>query len=351
MIDDQPKKPDGERSDAFVLSPPPKMAAKARLSTFSRFWWWPLIVGAIAGVGLRLIFISEPGGAFSAMSSAFLYFAPFAVGAVTVFFMERRGRCSWGQYALAGAAANALFVIGTMLIMVEGLICAIIIVPLFAAIGALAGLIMGAVCRLTNWPKPGAYGAVALPVLMAFLMPSGAGPISVHQIERTIEIATTPERVWAHLLDAPDIKHDEVQRAWMYRIGVPEPIAGTTMQTNDGRLVRTIEMGKSIHFQQIATDWKKNEFVRWNYVFAADSIPPMALDDHVMIGGHYFDLLGTDYELKPLPSGNTALTIRMKYRVSTQFNWYANYVAKLLIANFEEVILEFYQRMAENTRL
>jgi hypothetical protein len=36
----------------------------------------------------------------------------------------------------------------------------------------------------------------------------------------------------------------------------------------------------------------------------------------------------------------------MSYRVSTQFNWYADGVARLLIGNFEEVILKFYQRRA-----
>ena len=36
--------------------------------------------------------------------------------------------------------------------------------------------------------------------------------------------------------------------------------------------------------------------------------------------------------------------IRIRYRVSTDFNWYADMVARLLIGNFEEVILRFYER-------
>jgi hypothetical protein len=328
-------------------SGPSKPAPSTRMRLLPFSLWWPLIAGALVGIGLRLFFSGQPDSPFSAMSSAFLYFAPFAVGAVTVFFMERTGRRSWGQYALAGAIADLLFISGTMLFLIEGLICAVLIAPLFAIIGAISGLTMGAICRLTNWPKQSAYGFVALPVLMAFLLPSGAGPTRMHEIERTIEIAATSETVWKHLLDAPSIKRDEVRRAWVYRIGVPEPIAGTTSQTSDGRLVRAIEMGKSIHFQQVAREWKQNQFVRWNYVFDADSIPPMALDDHVKIGGLYFDLLGTDYTLNSLPNGNTALSIRMSYRVSTQLNWYASPVAEFLIGNFGDVILEFYKSRAE----
>lgn len=36
----------------------------------------------------------------------------------------------------------------------------------------------------------------------------------------------------------------------------------------------------------------------------------------------------------------------MRYRVSTQFNWYADGVARLLLGNFEDVIPGFYQRRA-----
>ena len=55
------------------------------------------------------------------------------------------------------------------------------------------------------------------------------------------------------------------------------------------------------------------------------------MDDHVTIGGHYFDLLDTAYTLTPTGGQATELRITMHYRVSTQFNWYADGVARLLI--------------------
>ena len=57
-------------------------------------------------------------------------------------------------------------------------------------------------------------------------------------------------------------------------------------------------MGKGIHFDQVATEWRENERVSWRYRFAADSFPAGALDDHVRIGGHYFDLGETQYSLQ-----------------------------------------------------
>jgi uncharacterized protein YndB with AHSA1/START domain len=133
--------------------------------------------------------------------------------------------------------------------------------------------------------------------------------------------------------------------AWMYRIGVPLPLSAITEEIN-GERVRHIEMGKGIRFDQVIVDWEPERRVRYTYRFTPDSFPPHALDDHVRIGGEYFDLHDTEYVLEPTPDG-TRLTVRMSYRVSTHFNWYARLVGRVLIGNFEKTALGFYARRAE----
>jgi hypothetical protein len=86
------------------------------------------------------------------------------------------------------------------------------------------------------------------------------------------------------------------------------------------------------------------------YRFKPDSFPPGALDDHVRIGGEYFDLIESSYSLAP-HDGGTRLTLRSRYRVSTHFNWYAGPVADFLIGDFSEVILRFYARRAERAAI
>ena len=68
-----------------------------------------------------------------------------------------------------------------------------------------------------------------------------------------------------------------------------------------------------------------------------------------MIGGHYFDLIDTEYVIQPIDNKSSRLSIRMHYRISTQFNWYANPVGELLIGNFEDVILKFYKERSERS--
>ena len=279
------------------------------------------------------------------MDAAFVYFSPVAVGAITVFVAERQRTRSWRYYIAAPFMANLLFVLGTMAILIEGLICAIIIVPLFSVLAIFGGLIMGALFRTTRRLSGIAFSIGALPIVLGAFAPHDTGDVRVSMVERSTVVAAPAAQIWQQLHDTRDIRPEEVGHAWMYRIGVPLPTTGVTELTAAGP-VRRVTMGKSIHFDQVATDWEPNRYVRWTYRFTKDSIPPQALDDHVMIGGHYFDLHDTSYALTPLDAGTTRLTIQMHYRVSTDFNWYADRVAKLLIGNFEEVILDFYGRRA-----
>ena len=235
-----------------------------------------------------------------------------------------------------------------MAILIEGLICAIIVVPLFAAVGALGGLVMGAICRLTNWPKQAVYSFAVLPLLLGAVPPNEAGNNYYGVVERTIVVKASPDKIWQQIYEARNIKPEEVSHAWMYRIGVPLPLAGMTEETPSG-LVRRITMGKSVYFDQVSTDWRVNHHVNWRYRFYDDSFPPHAMDDHVKIGGHHFDIIDTQYSLVQNDAQSTELKVTMHYRINTEFNWYANPVAQLLIGNFEEVILNFYSRRASDS--
>ena len=59
-----------------------------------------------------------------------------------------------------------------------------------------------------------------------------------------------------------------------------------------------------------------------------------------------FDLIDTEYSLRTVREG-TELRVRMTYRVSTAFNWYARPLARLFVGNFEEAALAFYAHRAE----
>ena len=308
--------------------------------------WWPLAGGVLVGLALRLIFSGMAGAAYTPMMLSFIFASPLLIAVVTVYIAEMKARRAWPYYFLMPALANILFVAGTLAVLLEGWICAILIVPLFALTGGLAGLAMGAICRATEWPRRTIVSCVALlPLITGGFEQHLPLPDRERVTEREILVAATAPAVWRELVDVHQIVPAEIDDAWLYRIGVPLPIDGTA-DTREGEHLRHVSMGKGIHFDQVATEWRENEQVTWRNEYSADSFPAGALDDHVRIGGRYFDVGETQYSLQDA-EGQTRLRIRMRYRVSTRFNWYAGPLADLLVGNFAEVVLNFYARRAE----
>jgi hypothetical protein len=311
---------------------------------FSLFF--PILIGAGLGLLLRtVVFAGSAGSRFSAMGTGFIWLAPMAMGALTVYLAEKQQRRSFTYYWFAPMAATALMVLGSMLIMIEGLICAILIVPVLSVMGGLGGLLMGLVCRLTNWPRATLHSLMALPLLVALAGPGGAGPQRLGMVERSVLIQSNPAQVWTLINHVPDIRTEEVQDAWTYRIGVPRPLSGTTV-TEGVQRVRKVVWDKGVHFDEVITDWEPQRHLRWTYRFAPDSVPAGALDDHVRLGGTYFDLRDTAYTLTQEGQA-VRLHLRISYRLSTDFNAYANWLAQNLIGDFAETVLTLYQRRAE----
>jgi hypothetical protein len=72
------------------------------------------------------------------------------------------------------------------------------------------------------------------------------------------------------------------------------------------------------------------------------------MDDHVAIGGRYFDLQDTTFRLERT-SGGTRLGIVAHYRLTSSINFYAVPMAALLGRDFIDTILGLYKLRSERT--
>ncbi len=337
--------PDNNTNKAAKVARPDWSTSKQRANLpFPQ--WHPIVAGMVGGLILRIVFfVGESGSAWSAMAGAFIFLSPILVGAVTVYVAERTERRSWQYYCLAPFIANLFYIGGTLIIMIEGLICAIVIAPLFALLGTIGGLAMGVICRSTNWPKQAVYSFAMLPIALGLGGDYLPTPTALSSVQHSTLIAATPAQVWQQLNYAVDIQPHEFDATWAARIGVPMPISGITQMTPTGRVRKSL-WNKAVHFDEPIADWQPERYMRWTYRFEPTSFPPHALDDHVLIGGHYFDLHDTSFMLTPV-AGGTQLDVQSHYRVSTQFNFYADAVAQLLLNNMLETGLTFYKNRSE----
>ncbi len=322
------------------LEPAPK-----RILPFPK--WMPFVAGLVIGIGVRVLFSGKAGNAFGAMMGSFIFLMPFLVGATTVYTAELIERRSWGYYMGASMLATLLVVVGTLCLAIEGLICAILIVPVACIAGACGGVLLGLVCRLTMQPRAVLLGIGATLVILGSVEQYLPLPQHEGDMSHTVTIQAPASVVWQQIAEARNIRANETA-AWSSRIGVPRPISGIVIDTPEGK-VRKVKWDKGVHFDEVITDWQENRHMAWNFRFQADSFPEHALDDHVTIGGKYFDMKSADFTLAPRGEHNeaTELTLHLRYREGTQFNWYTDAIASGLINNFEEVILTFYQRRSE----
>jgi hypothetical protein len=328
--------------------PPPSLSGFHAVGLNRTAWLW-ILGGASYGLLMRVLFGLLDASSEGAMSMGFLLATPFVVGAMAVYGARQRSRSVWTM--LFGPwVAVALVLLGSMITLLEGAICLAIISPLFFMMASLGGIAMGIALRLFA-PRPMSMPALAvLPLLV--LLGEGALPPprdEVHEVRESVVVAATPERIWDEIVDARDIQPGELPWSLTHQIGVPRPLSGVNLATPAGE-VRFSSWERGVNFRGRVVASEHARSIRWNYEFDGHSFPPGSMDEHVAIGGRFFDLRDTTFNLQPLAGGRTRLEIVAHYRLTTRIDFYARPVAELLGHDFVRTILGLYRGRSERVR-
>ncbi len=307
----------------------------------------PFVGGMVYGLLMRGLFQFAPvkHNVGEVMGISFALGVPFAVGAISVFLRPAQDR-TWGN-AISGALLSVtLFVLGTGILLWEGLICIMMALPLFLLMGVLGALAATLVSRKHDSTRINVSVIALLPLLSSMFEAQQGGFVPVsqirHEIMREAVLELPSEVIWAKLLNTPEIPEDQYAGSIAQNIGMPPPKSGVLHQIHSGAYLRRSFWGKNIYFDEPITHMVPNRHLSWGYRFYPDSFPPGAMDEHVVIGGEYFDLIDTDFTLTPLSGARTKVQIRIGFRVSTGFNFYAVPAAKLVLGNFAETALSYF---------
>lgn len=284
------------------------------------------------------------------MTFSFLVTLPIAINIAIGYLIKKFDKASFGETAVYG-----LFIISALIAIAgiwlkEGVICLIMAAPLFYA-ACLLGLVIG-------WYVPIAQGRASGKILsVTFLLPFLFGGIeqyfplqsSVATITQSIFIAAPAPVLWDEIMNPADIKPQEITSEMIYKIGMPKPLGAQTSAQEIGA-IRKSYWEKGVNFDEEITALEENRHVAWKYHFDDTSFPPGSLDDHIKVGGRYFDLEESQYRLKPV-SGGTELELTTRYRIGTNFNWYAKWWADYFIHDASDAILRMYKNRAEEKRV
>jgi hypothetical protein len=281
---------------------------------------------------------------FSVMTVAFLLLVPVGIGILTVMESDNR---SVGYRILAPWVPMFLTLVATAILGLEGAICIYLAIPVVFPFASLGGIIGG----LLRTRGIAARSLILAAPFVAWPLESRVGnPERIVESTQQVVIDAPPSIVWPLVASVDSIKPEEQQHALFLTLGFPRPISATLDHPGVGG-IRRARFEKGLVFTETITDWSPGRMLRFTIEPNTDSIPSTTLDEHVTIGGPYFDVLTGLYVLDPLDSGRkTLLTLKSRHRVSTHFNLYAGWWADRIMTSIQRNILSVHKKRAEGNQ-
>ncbi|WP_109441435.1 hypothetical protein [Acinetobacter haemolyticus] len=303
----------------------------------------PLIL-ATSLIGLTVLLSSYSE---DLMSFIMVLVIPAILGALFEYFMIRKQPNSIFLSKIFKIQPLVFVVVIAFCVIVlrEGIICLIMLLPIL-----LIGLLLGAglmrlICHYVWKPSAKIYSFALLPLILWLLLPDFSST-EYGQTQRSMIIHAPAPQVFHAINHIGQIQPQEVKDSFIFTMGFPKPIFGMTEQQGD-QLVRTIQWERGIQFKENVTASYPPYLLSWNYQFDSDSFPKGSLDDHLEMGGRYFDLLNTDYTLEKIDDKTTKLTLTIDYRLSTEYNWYSKLWVNFILNEFSDVVMNIHKHRLE----
>ena len=314
-----------------------------------RVRWIAIGAGLVYGLLFRLMFSSKLSSSpFNVMSIAFLFGMPFGLGFLQVYLSELSGRRSWPE-RLFVPWIPALLCLGVALALAwEGLICIFLWIPLVLIMSLLGGLVAGIVRDVLSWRSRHFMltWCFALPILITPVEHYSEPPRQIRTVATELPIQATPTAIWEQIKSVPAIQPAELNETWTQRIGFPRPIAATLSYEGVGG-IRKASFEKGVVFWETVTCWKPSQKLAFTIRADTAAIPPTTLDEHVTVGGPYFDVLEGEYRIEQIGPNQAILHLSSQHRLSTKFNLYAGLWTDAIMRDVQENILQVIKKRCE----
>lgn len=306
-----------------------------------------LIIGLLAGVIYTFISMLIVNYFERNVSVAFIIVLPIILGAIPVLFSTKEQLQAYKFYLLMPWLITFTFFILSFVTGFEGMICLVIIIAPFTILGSLGAFIY----RLIKLKQKGNGTKLYISFLLPFLILGAESYLpesnQIHTVSTSIEINSTKSNIWENTKNVKNIKPNEIETHFIHIIGIPKPINGELdIEAIGGN--RQITWEKGIKFVEKITDWKEGNSFSYDIDVDPNSIPPTTLDEHVMIGGKYFDVLKGSYKIDSIQNNKYKLTLNCTYRVTTNLNYYSKLWADFILDDFNTMILEVIKGRCEN---
>jgi hypothetical protein len=318
-------------------------------------WLGSIAIGVVYGLLFRIGFgqNSKVSATTFIMTIAFLSIVPFAIGYLVVSIyaneLAKSGkRIGWGMcFGLPTLTVLLILAIAT-LIHIEGAICVIFAAPLAIIFAILGGLSAGILQHKKRNTNTTVLSIALAPLLVLSIELHIPERFETRTVETSILIHAPAPVIWENIKKVDAIHPEELPPSWARQIGFPRPIAATLSHEGVGG-VRHASFAGGLIFTETIDHWDPRRDLSFSIKANTDSIPPTTLDQHVTIGGFYFDVLEGEYILEPLTNDTVILHLRSRERLSTHFNAYAGLWTDAVMRDIQNSILQVIKHRCERT--
>jgi hypothetical protein len=287
---------------------------------------------------------------FTVMSLSFLLCMPFGMGFLTVYFAGEKITQNKLDSIVLPWLPLLGFVFVTLFWQIEGWACWAMILPLFMIASSLGGLTRRRMV-LKNRKKDSTLSISIIVLLPLLLSPIEAliGKIpGTYKADTHIDIAAPASAIWPQVTRVSTIAEHE-DTGWLNKsLGFPRPVKAELNYEGIGAYREAIFTGGLI-FHETVSEYRHES--RMVFAIKADphEIPSTTMDEHVVIGGDYFDVLNGTYELEKLAENSYRLHLYSHFKLNTTFNFYASWWAKWIMRDIQNNILGVIKKRAEKT--
>jgi hypothetical protein len=308
-----------------------------------------LVVGipTLYALALRFIFgVREWSDLFGVMTVSFLFCLPTIVGALTVYYSSIERVRQFSYRVFAPWVPILLFFVITLAAAWEGWACWIMVLPLFLMAASLGGLIGG---RMKLRRKDGKVYVSLLALSPLLLAPIenmiGAIP-GTYEAYTYIDIHAPADKIWDNVTRVREIPAAQ-DKGWLTRnLGFPRPVKAELNYLGVGAYREAI-FTNGLVFHETVTSYVDQQQMSFTIKAYPHEIPSTTMDEHVVIGGQYFDVLNGTYRLEKRDSNTYRLHLFSHFKLTTTFNFYASWWAKWIMKDIQNNILQVEKQRAE----
>jgi hypothetical protein len=303
----------------------------------------------VAALIIRFVFdVDSLNALWELMSISFFLLLPYVVGVLTIYLSSVEKVKSLAYRVFYPWVPIFGFFLLTLIFTLEGWACWLMVLPLFMLFASIGGLSAG------YFKLRKSRQSNNLHLSFVILLPFLTGPIEnaigdipgFYTAYTSIDIDATKEQIWSNVTRVREIRPEEDEGTLTNFLNMPRPVRAELDFEGIGAKREAIFEGGLIFDEEVLT-YEHQKFMSFSIRANTHEIPSTTFDEHVLIGGEFFDVLEGTYELEEIAVNKYRLHLYSEFKLTTTFNFYASIWGQWIMTDIQNNILKVIKKRSE----